>query len=327
MKVRDLNLTQDAPAIRLKAKGPAMSDAGTELTGIGILVVAVVKEKLYRLRLFGWVTPNDDEQMKVDLDSIDVALAFLDLSTPPPKGGSKGGPPGKEPPPHKPPEEPEPEGDSEEEKILQNVIQGWKVKKPKKLVTQEINHAETEFRQVFLRGNDAFGSCDITFDVYPNGLIQDGRKVPDQDIRKFMTTSFWQNIAASYPKGSLETFPWTKTRGGQFLVLPVFEEPRVLFDADDPRPKVEDVDADHVLKKLKFTEEVKNPHIGKTKCELAYRGVVKGNRERLGHEVAIRFGWRTEGFTYFVWIAIRKEGAKRYLEPVRQFLESFEVVK
>jgi hypothetical protein len=327
-KIKDAAVVLETPAVRLIALGTALTDSGTELPCVGMLVMAVVKKKLYRLRLFAWVTPTDAEQLRLDLESIDMGFCFLDLTAEkPPKGERpKDAPPGEEPKP--PPEEDaKPVGDSDEEKALDNVVQGWKAKKPKKLATEEINHGETPFRQVFLRGNDSLGSCDVTLDVYPNGMIDGGRKVPDQDLRKFMTTSFWQNIAASYPKGALETFQWPRVKGGQFLTLPLLEAPKVLYDADDPRPKVEDVDADMVMKKLHITEEVKNPSVGKCKCEQAYRGVVRGNRERVGPEVNLRFAWRTEGFSFFVYVTIRKEGAKRYLEPVRQFLESIEVSK
>ena len=330
-KIKDINVALETPAVRLIASGTAMSDAGTELPCVGLMVVAVVNKRLYRLRLFAWITPGDAEQLRTDLDSIDMGFAFIDLTPPkgekPPKGdGPKDGPPpGDEPKP--PPEEAKPVGDSDEEKEIVNVVQGWKAKKPKKLATEEINHSENEFRQVFLRGNDTMGSCDITLDVYPNGMIQDGRKVPDQDIRRFMTTSFWQTIVASYPKGALETFAWPRVKGGHFLVLPTFDAPRVMFDADDPRPKVEDVDADMVLKKLKFSEEVRNPSVGRYKCQQAYRGVVKGNREREGHEFTMRYSWKTDGFTFFLYVTIRKEGMKRYLEPARQFLDSIEVAK
>lgn len=328
-RVKNEALNAEVPAVRLLTHGTALTEAGTEMPCTGLLIVAIAKKKLYRLRLLAWTTPNDEEQLRTDLDAVDIGFVFVDLSEekPPEKPKDPKDPDGPGPGGKKPVDENgEPiDGDADKELPIVNPIEGWKAKKPKKLSTQEIDLATAPYRKVFLRGNDSLGNCDLTMDVYPNKMITDGKQTPPLDIKKMITTSWWQQITSTYAEGPLAAYPWPRGRN-PFLGLPALDgPPKELWAAPKDRPKSDEMDAAAILKK--FAEEVKNAAVGKVKVDEAYRGSIRGNRPRSGPEIVMRWVWRSEEHTFLVYVSIGREGLKRYLTPVKEFLESLEITK
>jgi hypothetical protein len=326
----------EVPAVRLLTNGTALNLAETDASPCrGMMLMAIAGNKLYRLKLLAWTTPSDEEGLRYDLDGIEVSFGFIQLKKEKPKEdpSKRPGGPGDAGGPPKEPEESKPVGDSEEEKVIDQyfVIEGWKVKKPKRVATMDVDKEKMPNRRIHLQANDTHGSCDITLDVYPNeGFDALGNPLRPQDIQKAHTTSWWQQIVSQFEKGAIVTYAWPKRKGGNFVAMPLVapETEKVVYDEPKRRPKIEDVDIDAVLRMPgPWVEEVAKPMFGKVKCKDAYRGVVRGNAKTIGNQTTIRFGWRTEKNTFFIWINIARDGLKRYAMPVKEFLDSLEVTK
>lgn len=314
----------DAKALRLIAKGSSMNLQGDAGPCRALMLMTLVKKKFYRLRLVAWTTQHDDEGLGSDLDSIDINFQLLDVQEEKVKGprpdapdADGKGPDGAEDGPA--------EGDAGEEKVVEDDLQGWRFVKPKKLATREIDKETYPYVVSMLGANDRDGSVDITLSAYPNGLIVNGQQVPDQDIRKWMTTSWWQLLQANHPDGPLETFDWPPFRPtASFLTLPKFDKPFMIAETPkkrDPEPSTGDIE-----KKFRMVESVKGK-LGKEKAGEAWRGVCKGNRPRVGPEITLRYAWRTPKLTYMLNISLARDALPRYGPPVEQFLASFELTK
>lgn len=309
-----------APAVVLRAEGRSLNFAGNEDRCVGVLLLTVAKKRLVRVRMLAWTTPKDEEGLRFELDSIELEFMLIDAQDEKPKEERpKDGPPGAEP------EEPAADGDSAEEKDVVNAAQGWRVKKPKKLKTATIDKAKYQYTEAMFEANDQYGSCNVMISVYPNGMIVDGRQAPDQDIRRWMTLSWWQSLTAEMPEGKLETYAWPKQKpNGTFLTLPDLETPELVFETPKKRPP--EMDAGDMVKKWKLVQEAKG-RLGEQKVSEGYRGVVRGNVPRLGPNIVLRFAFRTPKYTFMINVSIAREGAKRYAQPVRELLESLEFTK
>lgn len=311
----------EAPALVLRTEGTSLNLAGNEGRCIGVLLLCVAKKQLTRVRLLAWTTPKDDEGLRYEMDSIELEFMLIDAQGDKPKPERPKDPDGA----GGDPADEKLEGDAAEEKVVVQSIQGWRVKKPKKLHTSELDKAKYQYTEAMFEANDTHGSCQVMISVYPNGLVIDGRQAPDQDIRKWMTLSWWQSLTAEMPEGRLETFPWARTKpNGTFLTLPDLEKPEVVFETPKKRPL--DMDAGDMFKKWKFVEEAKGM-LGKQKVSEGYRGVVRGNVPRVGPNIVLRYSFRTPKFTFMINVSIARDGAKRYAEPVRELLESLEFTK
>ncbi len=316
----------DAKALRLIAKGTSLNLQGEPGPCRALLLMSLVKKTLYRLRLVAWTTQHDDEGLGSDLDAIDINFQLLDVQeektkTPrpgEPKGGV--GPDGAEDPEAGPPE-----GDAGEEKVVEDDLQGWRFVKPKRLATREIDKETYPYVIAMLAANDRDGSVDVMLSAYPNGLIVNGQQAPDQDIRKWITTSWWQVLLANHPDGALETYDWPAVRPtATFLTLPKFDKPFMI--AETPKKRDLEASAGDIEKKFRMVESVKG-RLGKEKAGEAWRGVCKGNRPRLGIEITLRYAWRTPKFTYMLNISLGRDALPRYGAAVEQFLGSFELTK
>jgi hypothetical protein len=319
------------PGLRLETKGKAINLAETDESPCkALMIVALADDRFYRLKMIAWTTPDDAEMLGSDLDALEMsfALRFLkkEKSAEPGPGGPGAGKPGADEPP-------KPVGDSEEEKMIDQflAIEGWKVKKPKKLATMAIDKVKEPNLRVHLGNNDSLGACALTLHVYPNeGFDSQGLPVAAYDIRKVMTTDWWGQILAQFPLGALVTYPWPKARGGgAYLAHPNLSipDPELLVIADDPkkRPKA-DIDIDAVLRlKPPFVEEVEKTTIGKVKLVEAYRGVIRGAAKTAGRMITLRYTWKTKPYTFMLFIRYEREGLKRYETPVKEFLASFEM--
>jgi hypothetical protein len=217
------------------------------------------------------------------------------------------------------------EGDAGEEKVVQDEAQGWRFTKPKKVYTKEIDKETYPYVVSMLEGNDRSGSVSFMLSAYPNGLVINGRQVPDQDIRKWITTSWWSLVLANHPDGPVSTFDWPANRPNQtFLVLPTFEKEIML--ADTPKKRELEPSPGDIEKKFKMVEAVKGT-LGKEKAGEAWRGVFKGNRPRVGPEITLRYAWRTPRFTYMINASIARDGLPKYGPLLQQILASFELTK
>jgi|GEM_PF-4562649 len=314
----------DASALRLITKGSSTNLQGDAGPCRALMLMTVVKKKLYRLRLVAWTTQHDDEGLGSDLDSIDINFQILDVQGEKVKGARPDGPGADGKGPDGADDAPA-EGDSAEEKEVKDDLQGWRFVKPKKLATREIDKESYPYIVSMVGANDRDGSVDITLSAYPNGLIMNGQQVPDQDIRKWITTSWWQILQANHPDGALETYDWPPFRPtASFLVLPTFDKPFMI--AETPKKRDPEPSAGDIEKKFRMVESVKGM-LGKQKAGEAWRGVCKGSRPRVGPEITLRYAWRTPKLTYMLNISFARDALPRYGAPVEQLLKSFELTR
>lgn len=304
--------------VRLTAKGTGLNLQAEAGPCQAMLVLLVLNKRLYRLRLVAWTTQHDDESLKSDIDSIEINFMLIDATAEKVKG------PRPELPPSAEPEEEKLPGDAGEEKVVQDEAQGWRFKKPRLLETKEIDKETYQYAVSILEANDRAGSVSLMVSVYPNGLVTNGQKVPDQDIRKWVTTSWWGYFLANHPEGAIQTFDWPSHRPNQsFLVLPTWEKPVMVAET----PKKRDLEpSSSDLEKKRVAESVKGM-LGKEKPSEAWRGVLKGSRPRVGDEVTVRYGWRTARFTYMINISFARDGHVKFAAPVAAMLQSFEILK
>jgi hypothetical protein len=311
----------ETPGVRLVAKGTALNLQAEAGPCRAYLILAVVKKKLYRLRLVAWTSAHDDEGLGSDLDAIDINYQLLDVTEDKPKE-PRPGPPKEGDDPNA--EEP-PQGDAGEEKLVQDEVQGWRFTKPKKIATKEIDKETYPYVVSMLEANDRSGSVSFMLSAYQNGMVLNGRVAPDQDIRKWITTSWWATALADYKDGALSTFPFPANRPNQtFLTLPNFEKEHVI--AETPKKRELEPSPGDVEKKFKMVESVKGT-LGKEKAGEAWRGVIKGNRERIGQDVSMRYAWRTARYTFMLHINIARDGLPKYGPVIEQLLKSFELTK
>jgi len=308
----------EVTGVRLTAKGTGLNLQAEAGPCHGMLVLLVLNKRLYRLRLVAWTTQHDDESLKSDIDSIEINFMLIDAAAEKVKGPRPEMPPGTEPEEEKLP------GDAGEEKVVEDEAQGWRFKKPRLLETKEIDKEVYQYAVSSLEANDRNGSVSVMISVYPNGLVTNGQKVPDQDIRKWVTTSWWGYFLANHPEGAIQTFDWPSNRPNQsFLVLPLFEKPIMVAET----PKKRDLEpSSSDLEKKRIAEGVKGT-IGKEKAGEAWRGVLKGSRPRVGDEVTVRYGWRTPRFTYMINISFARDGHVKYGPAVAALLQGFEILK
>lgn len=328
----------EVPAVLLKTQGQALNLAEVDATKCrGSMMVTLAGGKLFRLKLLCWPTQDDAEGVRVELDVIEVSFALIKLKKeavkPDPNAGDgAGGASGNGGGPKEPVTE-KVVGDSDKDFMIDDlfVIEGWKVKKPKKLATQAIDKAKDPNMRVSLGNNDTMGACAVTFHVYPNaGFNALGAAVPAPDLKLWLTKSWWQTLQSTFAMGPLITYPWPKRKGGEFLQTPLMTKEAEQIIAAEPKDRAKaDIDVDAVLKMKAepFVEEVVKPTFGKLKCQAAYRGVIKGNAKTIGPMLQIRYAWKTEKYTYFIFVQIQRDGLKRYEAPVKEFLESLEITK
>lgn len=310
----------EIPAWRLSVEGKSVNPVSqSESKCYGHLLLVLTKKHLLRLRLLAWTTPDDAEGLHYELDRIWLDFQVIDASVEKPKEVRPQDPEGA------PPED-QPEGDSAEDKVVANKLQGWSFTKPKGLVSRALNKVKNPYTEAAVGGNDRAGYAEMVLSVYPNGLVVDGRQQAPQDIRKWCTTSFWQQVLGLCPGGALETFPWPRQKpNGTFLTLPDLSKPEVLVAADKKRPV--DLDEGDLLKKPRVAEEAKGT-LGDQRVSEAYRANLRGNRKDAGgHEVTMRFAWRTPKYTYMLSATIGRDGEKRFAPLLRTVLESFEIAK
>lgn len=311
----------ETQGVRLVAKGTALNLQADPGPCRAYLILALVKKRLYRLRLVAFTSPHDDEGLSSDLDAIDINYQLLDVSEEKPKEARPAAPKEGEDPNAEEPME----GDAAEEKVVQDDLQGWRFTKPKKIATKEIDKETYPYVVSMLEANDRSGSVSFMLSAYPNGLVVNGRVAPDQDIRKWITTSWWSTVLANHPDGPVSTFAWPSNRPNQtFLVMPNFEKEIVI--AETPKKRELEPSQGDIEKKFKMAEPVKGT-LGKEKAGEAWRGVFKGNRPRIGQEITLRYTWRTARFTYMINIAIARDGLQKYGPVMDQLLRSFELTK
>lgn len=321
-----------APAKRLVVKGTSFNLQGVEGPCRAQLLLTIARGKLYRLRLVAFHTEHDDAGLAYDLDAIDNNFQIPNVAEAkpkpepgkPPEGQEPGHPPGE--PGHPPEEQPAaPEGDEAEEKAIELKEVLLKYVKPKKLKSAEIDAKKNPSMVIMIENNDRDGSCQIVLNAYENGKIVDGVQQGNQDIQKWITTSWYQWLTATLPAGELVTFAWPKNRNNAtFLTLPLWD--KQLMVAETPKKRPADPNSGEIIKKLRMVEEAEGK-LGEVKPIQAFRGSIRGNRERVGPERTLRFAWTTTKWTYMLSVVFGRDGLVKYGEPVQQLLGSIQLIK
>jgi hypothetical protein len=287
----------------------------------GVMLVTIVRKKLYKLRMFAWHTEYDEEGLKGELDLIEVNWYVPNTSPLPAEtapGEGNGAPP---------PEEPtEMAGDSGEVKVIEDKIRGFRLTKPLKIRTKE-DWDRDRWPDVvaWFEDSDRGGSYMVILTVLPKGRIVDGRAAADVDLRDWVGTKWWPEFTANHPEGPLKTFKWPrKTESGSFVTLPLFKEPIVFIEKPERRPA--EVDSND-LEKLGVIEKVKGRiKMGRDKPNEAWRGSMSANRPRVGEEMVLRFAWGSARNSFELIVSITRDALVRWEAPLRELLESIELV-
>jgi hypothetical protein len=319
---------KEHPAALVRAEGKAANLRGKVNPAQGVLILTVSKGKLYLLRMYAFPTEFDEEGLVVDIDYMEGNCLSLiktkekAVAKPPPdvKDPANGG------------GEPTPEEEEGKEETLENVAQGWRIVKHKKLPMPEISEEEVK-QDVVLKfeGSDASGGFSVYMYAIPHGRIIDGRPAPAPDLSKWMTYHWWNNFTTNHPKGGLYTYKWprrTATGAKTFLTLPDMEDEKaklVVVEPDADRPI--EVSVSDALKKLKFVDKPKVKNIGKRfKGSEPMRGALEGKRPRYaGSSTVFRYAWRSgKGYSYRLFVSFYGMAYKKWGAAIRETLESLE---
>jgi hypothetical protein len=298
----------------------------------GVMLLTIVRGKLFRLVMYAWLTPSPDDDenamLKDDLDQIEMEFSVFTTKeekkeTPKPNG--EGG--------AEPPVEEKYEGDAGERKEMGNPVQHWKLVKPKGIKSVEVDHAAIPTRAAYFEGSEASGSYQITFDVYKNGATNaQGVRTADQDLKKWIAPDWWENFTINHPDGEILTYEWPRRPRVRTIVtlpeMPPAKEAIVVIKKDGKRPIEVDFSD---MEKMKVVDSPKRRNIGPKGDPMeAYRGAMLGNRPRVGPELILRFGWKTVTHTYMLTVSVTKdllgENSPR-LAQIRELLESIELTE
>jgi hypothetical protein len=300
------------PIRLLAAEGRTPNLDGAVASCRGVMILAIAKKKLFKIRMYAWPTEKDGEGLCDDLDLIEMNFDVLQAAD-----TAVGGPP--EPEPDAPPVV---DGDSDQEKVFDDnrLAQGWKLVKPKLLKTLPPDPKSPDI-MVSYEANDRGGSAQVTLYAYRNGQATSA----DQDFKAWNTTAFWEAFDKPHPEGEAVTYRFPRAKpNASFLVLPDFEKPEVVFAQPKQRP--EKMDAADMIKKYKIVEETVGK-LGERKIDRAFRGVLKGNRPRVGPDITLRYSWWTPKYTFLLYVNIARDGLKKFAEPVAKLLASIEFDK
>lgn len=309
------------PGWVLRTQGEASNLKGTKAACTGVLVVTRAKGKLYLLRMYAWpASEYDDEGVKVELDFLEGrALTLLDVkeegaaAPKPPDGGEGEG------------AEERPEEDLKEE-VFDNLAQGWRLVKHKKLRSVPVEDGEEDLVLKF-EDADSHGGYQVLFYAILNGKIVDGVQQAPPDLRKWMTTDWWKYFHIQHEKGEIATWKWPRrTARKTFVTFPDFADEDgkvVIFEADEKReidPKPSD------MEKWKAVEKPRVDNIGpRGKASEAMRGILIGNRGGpIGVETVLRYAWRYRMHSYRLLVSVYGKAPLRWGDALRETLESLE---
>ena len=304
----------------LTAEGEANNLKGKKAPTKGVMILFLWRGILLRVRMYAWYAEHDDEGMKDDLDFIEAQFWIFDRSTDP-----AARPPTEAPVENGGEEIPEGDrGDIDEEKVIDNIAEGWRLVKPVGIKSKEDwDRDQWEYVRVWFEDNDRNGSYQIILSAFRKGRIVNGVRAPDVDLRDWITTKWYPVWTANHTGGIMQTFKWPRKRPS-FITLPDFEKPIMIFEKPNRRP------AEAKYKDMfswKAAEKVKGWKLGEVKPNEAYRGCLSGNRDRVGPETNLRFAWGSASHSFELTISLARDPLMRWEEPIRQLLESIEIIK
>ena len=312
IEVTDTTLNDNLPAKVLLVDGKARNKVGEPTPAHGRMLITIARGKIYLLRMYTWHTEYDDEGLKVDLDYIEGEFMIKNTKAeekkperPKDDEGNNGG--GND----------EPERVEEEIQLREHTL---RLTKHAKLNRKEVTD---DTMILFFEDVDQLGWYQIILYATKNGRIINGQQAPNEDIKKWMTKTWWKNFSANHPDGELFTFRWPKkVKAPTFITLPdLSDDERKVAAKKGKRPI--DPKASDMMKKMKIVEKVKRNTIGKKyKVSEPYRGVLQGNRPRAGKETVLRFAWRTAFFSFRLIVTVGGKAYDKWGDAIRSTLES-----
>lgn len=307
---------EGGPAIRiLQADGTSPNLKRKPSPTRATLLITIVQQKLYKLRMYAWHTEYDDEGLKSDLDMIEVNFDVPDKA-------EKAKPPQEAPPDEEGAGDSEdaPQGDEEEEKVYENKALGWRLVKPKGIKSFDWDKDKYEDVVAWFEGNKAIGSYQVILYVIRRGKVVEGRQVPDMNLRSWAFDKWWAPFTAAHPEGPVWTYKWPK-KSKSFITLPDFEAGEVVVLDEGAKRPIE-ADSSDLIKKLKVAEKVDNTKIGEEKTIEAYRAVIGARRPHVGKEMIIRYTWGTSQLTCMLVVGLTRDAHGKWAEPLTRLLES-----
>ena len=319
IEIEDSDLIGEVPAKILSAKGTSKNYNKKTNPCTGLMVVAVVRERVYLLRMYAWHTEYDEEGLKSDLDYIAAeGLSFLltkeEPATKPPPGQ------GENPAAGPDPDEPE------QDEIIWIEDARLYMVRDGRLRRKEITKRQARDGVILsLEGNSQAGSHQLIFYAIKKGQIVNGRQAPDENIQKRITIDWYKNFLATHQEGAVFKFAWPKK--GPYLTLPelVDENREVLFDGKKKK-RVLKPSQSEIVKKLKIVQKMK-ARVGDEKTGQAYRGNLQGLMGGVGKVTTMRFYWSGKTHTYKIFLTIARDGYLKYGDAVRKTLESIHIYK
>ena len=314
------------PCIILRAEGQAPNLRGNAGKCTGVLIITQHAGKLYLLRMYAFPTEIDEEVVCLDLDYME-GNAFELINTkavtkkgappPPANGGGDGDADGEE-------------EEAREDETIEHREQKWRITIDKKLKRSELTEEDSADHLILkIADSDSRGNVLLYLYAPPTTQYIDGVKAAPPNLVRWITTSWWANFTTTHPDGDLFTWKWPRKPSGKsptFLTVPDMDETknRVGVITGKKKRPVEISQSD-ATKKLKFAEKPSKNKIGKKgKGNEAMRGILEGNRPRLGTETVLRYAWRSPTHSYRLFVIFGKEGYKKWGDSIRKTLESFE---
>lgn len=307
------------PALILRAKGEGNNLKGKSSLCMGAMVITLCKGKLYLVRMYAWpASEYDEEGVGVDIDFMEGNAFFLLDNKEEAKPTDK--------PAEKPPEDDE--GGEEEltEEMFDNIAQGWRIVKHKKLTSLAIEEGDGENAVLKFAGSDTNGGYQLIFYAIPNSRIVDGVQQSAPDLRSWMTTDWWKYFHITHAQGEIATWKWPrKTENKTFLTFPDLadEDDKIVIFKEGEKREIEPKPSD--FEKWKAVEKPRVDNIGpKGKASEAMRGILRGNRERYGVETVLRFAWRYRMYSYRLIVTVYGKAHMKWGDALKATLESME---
>ena len=305
------------PCRILRVDGEAKNLGGKIGACHGMLLVAVLRKKVYLLRMYAWHTEYDEEGLKSDIDYISTdGLEFpvsRELTEP-----------GKPPPAE---DDPAAETDSGADELIWFEDANMEIIRDGRLKSLKITRKEQrDYLVLKLEGNSKMGSYQLWLYSYADTRVENGRQAGPYPIQSGITTTWYGHFLASHPTGTIYKYKWP--RKGPFLTMPLLDEANqeVVFD-EEKKKRVEKPSIPEIIKKLKIVQRVKKAKIGEHKASEAYRGVLQGLQANVGRVVTLRFAWRGKAHSFRLNVVLARDGDKKFGEPMRKTLESIKIYK
>ncbi|MGE0193206.1 MAG: hypothetical protein AB7T63_14320 [Planctomycetota bacterium] len=319
IEVVDEVLNDDLPCKVLRTSGKAANFKATQADCSGRMIVALGHGRVYKLRMYGWGTPDDLEGVRDDLDYIEVnGLTITDAKNALPSSEGEGA----ENPNAGAVDEPVEEG--EEERLEWEELNLVMVKH-KNLTREEPDRDEARQNVIAkFTVNTTHAYYNITLYAFP--VVGGQQRV---NFESQVGTSFYEQFLESHPEGPIWVHPWPKKpetvkNGSTFLLFPDCSDEARDVISDDSRRKPDPKAGLSALQKMNVVEKPKVKNVGpdfKVPGN-AFRAVLGGNRDSTGPEVNVKYGWLTNEHDFILYVGLAREAYLKYGDAIRATLES-----